>query len=88
MTKSNKLNVNLFLSEKQCQSLEESAREYQAKHGVRPEYKEIEVKTGEEDESNVLQVIIIGLWLLLLHSYWSSHLGSPGYDAKLVRLQF
>ncbi|XP_014777895.1 ran-binding protein 3 [Octopus bimaculoides] len=42
-------------TEKPCQSLEESAREYQMKHDVRTEYKEIEVKTGEEDESNVLQ---------------------------------
>ncbi|XP_060081977.1 ran-binding protein 3-like [Ylistrum balloti] len=38
-----------------ARTLEESAREFQAKHDRRPEYKEVEVKTGEEDESNVLQ---------------------------------
>ncbi|XP_033738035.1 ran-binding protein 3-like isoform X2 [Pecten maximus] len=38
-----------------ARTLEESAREFQAKHERRPEYKEVEVKTGEEDESNVLQ---------------------------------
>ncbi|XP_067679525.1 ran-binding protein 3-like isoform X1 [Haliotis asinina] len=37
------------------QTLEESAREYQAKHGVKPDLKEVEIVTGEEDESNVLQ---------------------------------
>ncbi|XP_069128179.1 ran-binding protein 3-like [Argopecten irradians] len=38
-----------------ARTLEESAREFQAKHERRLEYKEVEVKTGEEDESNVLQ---------------------------------
>ncbi|XP_064607282.1 ran-binding protein 3-like isoform X2 [Liolophura sinensis] len=41
--------------EKTALSLEESAREYQAKHGTKPELEEVEVKTGEEEESNVLQ---------------------------------
>ena len=36
-------------------TLEESAREFQAKHERKTEYQEIEVKTGEENESNVLQ---------------------------------
>lgn len=35
--------------------MEESAREFQAKHDKKPELKEVEVKTGEEGESNVLQ---------------------------------
>ncbi|KAL5021233.1 hypothetical protein ScPMuIL_000388 [Solemya velum] len=39
------------------QTLEESAREYQAKHEQRTELKEVEVKTGEENESNVLQAV-------------------------------
>ena len=38
------------------QTLEESAREYQAKHDNKVDLKEVEVITGEEDESNVLQV--------------------------------
>ncbi|XP_070195704.1 ran-binding protein 3-like isoform X2 [Littorina saxatilis] len=37
------------------QTLEESAREYQAKHDNKVELDEVEVITGEEDESNVLQ---------------------------------
>ncbi|XP_076440643.1 uncharacterized protein LOC143280049 isoform X2 [Babylonia areolata] len=37
------------------QTLEESAREYQAKHDNKVDLKEVEVFTGEEDESNVLQ---------------------------------
>ena len=37
-------------------SLEESAREYQAIHSKKPELQEVEVLTGEENESNVLQV--------------------------------
>ncbi|XP_041359411.1 ran-binding protein 3-like [Gigantopelta aegis] len=37
-------------------TLEESAREYQAKHGLKPDLKEVEIVTGEEEESNVLQV--------------------------------
>ncbi|KAI8773148.1 ran-binding protein 3 [Biomphalaria glabrata] len=36
-------------------TLEESAREYQAKHENKTELKEVERITGEEDESNVLQ---------------------------------
>ncbi|KAH9496849.1 Ran-binding protein 3, partial [Bulinus truncatus] len=36
-------------------TLEESAREYQAKHENKTELKEVERVTGEEDESNVLQ---------------------------------
>ncbi|CAL1545461.1 unnamed protein product [Lymnaea stagnalis] len=36
-------------------TLEESAREYQAKHETKTELKEVERITGEEDESNVLQ---------------------------------
>ena len=39
-------------------SLEESAREYQATHGKKTELQEVEIVTGEEDESNVLQVIL------------------------------
>lgn len=45
------------------QTLEESAREYQAKHGVKPDLKEVEIVTGEEDESNVLQVSYITNYL-------------------------
>ncbi|KAK7501509.1 hypothetical protein BaRGS_00007313, partial [Batillaria attramentaria] len=37
------------------QTLEESAREYQAKHDNKVDLKEVQVITGEEDESNVLQ---------------------------------
>ena len=37
-------------------TLEESAREYQATHGKKTELQEVEIVTGEEDESNVLQV--------------------------------
>ncbi|XP_064626008.1 ran-binding protein 3-like [Lineus longissimus] len=37
-----------------CRTLAESAKEYQAKHAQK-EYDEVVVKTGEEDESNVLQ---------------------------------
>ncbi|KAL4236087.1 Ran-binding protein 3 [Mactra antiquata] len=36
-------------------TLEESAREYQATHGRKTELQEVEVVTGEENESNVLQ---------------------------------
>ena len=37
-------------------TLEESAREYQAKHENKTALKEVERITGEEEESNVLQV--------------------------------
>ncbi|KAK6188407.1 hypothetical protein SNE40_004585 [Patella caerulea] len=37
------------------QTLAESAREYQAKQENKPDLKEVEVVTGEEEESNVLQ---------------------------------
>lgn len=47
-----------YIAEK-ARTLEESAREFQAKHEKRLEYKEVEVKTGEEDESNVLQVYMV-----------------------------
>lgn len=39
-----------------AKSLEESAREYQATHGKKTELQEVEIVTGEEDESNVLQI--------------------------------
>lgn len=45
----------LFSTEK-AKSLEESAREFQAKYERKTELKEVEIKTGEEGESNVLQV--------------------------------
>ncbi|CAC5399228.1 RANBP3 [Mytilus coruscus] len=38
-----------------AKSLEESAREFQAKYERKTELKEVEIKTGEEGESNVLQ---------------------------------
>ena len=38
-------------------SLEESAAAHQARL-ARPEFEEVQVKTGEEDESNVFQVIL------------------------------
>lgn len=37
-------------------TLEESAREYQLTHGKKTELQEVEVFTGEENESNVIQV--------------------------------
>ncbi|GFO39943.1 ran-binding protein 3 [Plakobranchus ocellatus] len=42
-------------SGKMNRTLEESAREYQAKHENKTELKEVERITGEEEESNVLQ---------------------------------
>ncbi|GFR93453.1 Ran-binding protein 3 [Elysia marginata] len=42
-------------SGKASRTLEESAREYQAKHENKTELKEVERITGEEEESNVLQ---------------------------------
>jgi len=45
-------------------TLEESAREYQLTHGKKTELQEVEVFTGEENESNVIQVTL-------------SHLHSP-----------
>ncbi|KAL3869706.1 hypothetical protein ACJMK2_042358 [Sinanodonta woodiana] len=46
--------TELTISEK-AQTLEESAREYQAMHDRKRKLKEVEILTGEEDESNVLQ---------------------------------
>ena len=40
-------------------TLEESARDYQSKHENKTELKEVERITGEEEESNVLQVSIL-----------------------------
>ena len=49
------LYLNYYLAET-AKSLEESAREYQATHVKKTELQEVEIVTGEEDESNVLQV--------------------------------
>ena len=45
-----------FEGDRPVLTLEESARQYQVKHDHRVDLKEVEVITGEEDESNVLQV--------------------------------
>jgi hypothetical protein len=46
----------IYLLIEKAKSLEESAREFQAKYEKKTELKEVEIKTGEEGESNVLQV--------------------------------
>lgn len=51
-----KVLYSLTSSGKLNQTLEESAREYQAKHENKTELKEVKRITGEEEESNVLQV--------------------------------
>lgn len=38
-------------------SLSESAREYEESRAVKRKYEEVEVKTGEEEETNVLQIM-------------------------------
>lgn len=50
--------VFCFIDDKSSVSLEESAAAHQARL-ARPEFEEVQVKTGEEDESNVFQVILI-----------------------------
>ena len=47
--------ICFFVTERE-KTLEESAREYQATHKRETELEEVEVVTGEENESNVLQV--------------------------------
>jgi len=70
-----KLNLNTNLmslsapAARSGQTLEESAREYQAKHDNKVDLKEVEVITGEEDESNVLQVGVH--WRSPLSYRWS-----------------
>ena len=43
-------------------TLAESAREYQQQHEKKVDMKEVDIKTGEEGESNVLQVILVHLF--------------------------
>ncbi|KAK3091629.1 hypothetical protein FSP39_021353 [Pinctada imbricata] len=77
-------------------TLEESAREYQEQHEKKVDIKEIEVKTGEEEESNVLQAtcklylfdsnvqnwIERGRGLLRLNDYKTSNPGE--FQSRLV----
>jgi Ran-binding protein 3 len=39
-----------------AKSLSEAAREYEESRAVKRKFEEVEVKTGEEEETNVLQI--------------------------------
>lgn len=43
--------------ERKRKSLSEAAREYEESRAIKKKYEEVAVKTGEEEEINVLQVV-------------------------------
>ncbi|GJQ75770.1 hypothetical protein Trydic_g17841 [Trypoxylus dichotomus] len=47
---------NIDVSNKEGKSLSESAREYEESRAVKRKYEEVEVKTGEEEEINILHI--------------------------------
>lgn len=47
---------NMDISNKEGKSLSESAREYEESRAIKRKYEEVEIKTGEEEEINILHI--------------------------------